>query len=306
MDIDDFPYHPFRARDAASLGLSQRQVQRGTEQGLLRRVLHGAYLRTDRVDSVDLRAQIAAMVVEPHHVAVDRTAAWLHGVDAHTFSEHDLLPRIETCAFRGCNPTSRPELRGRSRDLLPRDVGELAGITLTTPLRTALDVGCHLRRREAFPTMSALMRLHGLGTDALARELPRYRGRRGVIQCRELVALVDPRFESPREAWTYLAILDAGLPRPRPQYWVEIDGVAAYRLDLAYQAARVCVEYDGEEFHDRTPDQRRDDEVRRAWLRGEGWRVIVVRRGDFTGDKLERWLRELREALEPDYTNRRW
>jgi hypothetical protein len=32
----------------------------------------------------------------------------------------------------------------------------------------------------------------------------------------------------------------------------------------------------------------------------------VVRRGDFTGDALDRWLAELRRALAPSYTNRRW
>ena len=36
------------------------------------------------------------------------------------------------------------------------------------------------------------------------------------------------------------------------------------------------------------------------------WTVIVVRRGDFTGERLDRWLGELRDALQPDYSNRRW
>jgi len=34
--------------------------------------------------------------------------------------------------------------------------------------------------------------------------------------------------------------------------------------------------------------------------------VIVVRRGDFTADNLDRWLRELRRALRPAMSNRRW
>jgi len=34
--------------------------------------------------------------------------------------------------------------------------------------------------------------------------------------------------------------------------------------------------------------------------------VIVVRIGDFTGDALDRWLDELRAALRPTYSNRRW
>jgi hypothetical protein len=127
-----------------------------------------------------------------------------------------------------------------------------------------------------------------------------------VVQARQLVPLVNPDIESLREAWTYLEIGDAGIPLPEAQYWVEIDGVPTYRLDFAYPHIRVCVEYDGFEAHERTPEQREYDRKRRQLLRDHGWTVIVVRRGDFTGDALDRWLRELRDALTPSYSNRRW
>ena len=103
-----------------------------------------------------------------------------------------------------------------------------------------------------------------------------------------------------------LAIHDAGLPLPEPQYWIEIDGVPVYRLDFAYQRLRVVIEYDGIDAHERTTEQQEHDEERRAWLRDHGWTVIVVRRGDFTRGALDRWLGELRPALASSYTNRRW
>ena len=103
-----------------------------------------------------------------------------------------------------------------------------------------------------------------------------------------------------------LAIHDAGLPLPEPQYWIEIDGVAVYRLDFAYVRMRVAVEYDGIDAHEHTREQREHDEERRAWLRDHGWTVIVVRRGDFSRGALEHWLGELRQALAPSYSNRRW
>lgn len=142
--------------------------------------------------------------------------------------------------------------------------------------------------------------------DLAGRMLPRYRGRRGVRQLKELAPLVEPRVESKREAWTLLAIVDAGLPLPEPQVWIEVDHVPTYRLDLAYVHARVCVEYDGVDAHDLTEEQRAHDAERRRWLREHGWTVIVVRRGDFTGDRLDRWLRQVREALVPKVSNRRW
>ena len=117
--------------------------------------------------------------------------------------------------------------------------------------------------------------------------------------------MMDPACESPRESWTLLAILDAGLPASRQQYWIVVDGVSTYRLDHAYPVQRVAVEYDGA-WHDRTPEQKAADEARRAWLRRNGWTVIVVKRGDFTGARLDGWLLELRAALQDRYTPCRW
>jgi hypothetical protein len=134
----------------------------------------------------------------------------------------------------------------------------------------------------------------------------RYFRRRGVVQLRRLIPLADPRAESPRESWTRLEIHDAGLPAPVLQHWVDVDGVPTYRLDHAYPRHRTAVEYDGEEFHDRTEEQRRHDRERRDWLDGDGWTVVVVRKGDFGGGRSDRWLRELRRALRPTYVNRRW
>jgi hypothetical protein len=150
------------------------------------------------------------------------------------------------------------------------------------------------------------MRCHDLSREQLRHEAARFFRRRGVVQLRRLIPLADPRSESPRESWTRLEIIDAGLPCPQPQYWIEIDGVPTYRLDLAYPRSRVAVEYDGDEFHQRTEEQKRRDAERRAWLGQRGWTVIVVRNGDFTGAGLQRWLSELRAALRPTYSNRRW
>ncbi len=182
----------------------------------------------------------------------------------------------------------------------------LGGLQVTTPLRTALDLGCNLRRREAMAALNGFARLHGVVADDLRALLPRFKRRRGVIQLRELAQLVDPRIESPRESWTWLEIHDAGLPMPEPQVWIEIDGVPTYRLDFAYVRRRIYIEYDGFDFHERTADQRRGDAARHAWLRDHGWTAIIIRNGDFTGERRDRWIRELRIALASAYDNRRW
>jgi len=306
VDVLTWPSTPFDRRDLEALGATESQLRRALRTGEVRTVLRGVFVAAHATDTLELRAEAVAKVVRDHHVLTDRTAAWLHGVDAHVFAEHDVVPPIETCALRGHQPSARPGVDGRTRDLLPEDVMSLNGLRVTTPLRTALDLGCCLRRREAYAVLNAIARMHGLSRDDYLRAIPRYRRRRGVLQLRELTLLVDPRIESERESWVLLAICDAGLPLPEPQYWIEVEGVPTFRLDFAYPRLRICVEYDGVEGHERTPEQAQHDAARRKWLREHGWRVIVVRKGDFGRDSLDPWLSELRGLLVPAYTNRRW
>ncbi|TWG94713.1 hypothetical protein L615_005400000100 [Nocardioides sp. J9] len=306
MDLDDFPIGPFHLRDADSLGVRRRRVRSAEQRGLLVRRTRGIYQRSDLPDTLTERAQAVSAALAPHHVAVDRTAAWLHGVDVFPAGELASGPLIESCALRGRTRTRRPEVDGRSRDLAPEDVMTVAGVPVTTPLRTALDLGCHLHQRDAFAAMCLLARRHGLTTRDLQRELPRYRRRRGVVQLRMLVPWVDPRVESHREAWVLLEVVGRGMRKPELQHWIEVEGKPTFRLDFAWPDARVCLEYDGYDAHLRTPEQRQYDEERRRWLRENGWTVIVVRNGDFTGRSLDRWVLQLARALRPSYTNRRW
>lgn len=297
---------PFTAADFPRLGLSRAVVRRQLVEGVLRRVVTGVYVAADTDDTIELRVAALALVVSPGHVIVDRTAAWLHGIDTFTVEELDLPGAIETCTLRGRHPTERRGARGGTRDLAPRELMRLGPIEVTTPLRTALDLGCRLRRREAFAAINAIAARHELEPAEFRAVIDqRYRRRRGVRQVRELVAMLDPTCESPRESWTLLAIRDEGLPAPRQQYWIVVDGVPTYRLDHAYPVQRVVVEYDGS-WHDQTPEQRAADESRRRWLRDNGWTVIVVKRGDFTGDRLHAWLTELRNAMQDRYSPCRW
>lgn len=300
------PDRPFAAWELGGLGLTRPALRSAVALGAVLSPFHGVYVPASLGDTHEVRAAALALITSEHHVVCDRTAAWLHGVNVFAQAELATPPLVETCALRGHAPTRLRGTDGRTRDLAPGDVQTLLGVTVTTPLRTALDLGCHLRRREAMAALNALARLHGITPEALAAELRRLRGRRGLRQLRDLIGLVEPRIESPRESWVWLEIHDHGLQLPEPQHWIEIDGVPTYRLDFAYPLAHVCVEYDGADFHDRTPEQRAHDEERRTWLRDHGWTVIVVRLGDFTGAELERWIGELRQGLRAGYTSCRF
>ena len=292
----EFPMTPFTWAEVAKLGVRRWKLDAAVRNKELNRPFNGVYIRADAELTPLVRAQAALLAISEHSVVCDRSAAWLHGVDMHPFRERDVMPKLESYVLRGHDPTDRPECSGGTRDLVPTDWMTIGGVRVTTPLRTAMDLGCKLSRRDALAAMDALARGHGLTLAEMLRLLPRYFRRRGVIQLRELVPLVDGDSESPGESWTRLEMHDRGLPAPKLQHWVCVDGVPTYRLDLAYPHARVAVEYDGEEFHTSAAD-READRARRTWLRDHGWTVIVVTKHDFTAEATDRWIREIRDAL---------
>lgn len=290
------PETPFTTAEALALGFTRNELSSLVTTQVLRRPFSGVYLRADLPDTVETRAQAAGRVMSPHSVLCDRTAAWFHGVDVFRYAELETVPALESFVLRGHDPTYRRECHGGTRDLVPEDWEWVAGVRVTTPLRTAVDLACSLRRREALAALDALARERGVTIAAMNWLLRRYRRRRGVIQARELVQLTDPRSESSGESWTRLEIHDHGLPAPRSQFWVVVDGVPTYRLDLAYPHARIAVEYDGEEFHTDAAD-RAADAARRAWLEAHGWHVIVLTKHSFTAEALREWTAELSTVL---------
>jgi hypothetical protein len=296
MEIEDLPTVPMTWRTAGARGISAARFRRAVRRRLLRPVLRGVFLRVDVRLTLEVKLAAAALVINRSAVACDRTAAWIWGVDVHAWNELDAVPPIETYVLRGERRTERQEVRGGERDLLPADWVVVEGVKVTTPLRTAMDLGCVLPRRDALAAMDALMRAHEFTHHEMSGLLPRYFRRRGCVQLRELVPLVDPRAESQPESWVRLELLDNGLPMPELQWWVTVDGVPTYRLDLAYPHARVAIEFDGEEFHTRAADRERD-RVRRDWLEIHGWTVIVLDRNDFSRASERFWPGEVATAL---------
>ena len=296
-DLRTLPDEPFTTADARALGVTRPQLRELLEDGSVRRVLHGVYVRADAPDDFTTRVAAAARVVTPDAVFCDRMAAWLHGVDVFDYHELEVLPPVECVVLRGRSRIERGECAGGERDLAPQDVMLLGGVRVTTPLRTALDLGCGLRRPDGLAALDLFARHHDVSVHDLRRSLPRYRGRRGVIRLRGLVPLVDARSESAGESRTRLAMHDEGFPPPVLQHWVLEGGRPIFRLDFAWPKHRIAVEYDGQ-WHEASPEQIAADEARRRWLREHGWTVIVVRRGEVGRAHRAHWVAELRDALD--------
>lgn len=286
---------PTTAHRAARLGWTKCRLQGAVQDGTLRRVLRGVYVDATVPDSTDLRAAAAGLLLPERMVVCDRSAAWLHGIDHWDPTDLDVPPLLDVAAREGTR-TRLDGLRGARRTLSSDDVVRLdGGVLVTAPLRTAADLACQRGRLAAAAVLDQFARQHAVTATDLRAILPRFGGRRGVTQLRELASDVSPAAESPPESWVRRLILDHRLPAPTPQHEVVIEG-SMVRLDLAYPHLRIAIEYDGEEWHG--SDRQAWDRARRAALAREGWIVIVVRKDGLGGAGLDVWIRRLREAVQ--------
>jgi hypothetical protein len=161
--------------------------------------------------------------------------------------------------------------------------------------------GLHVDRRHRVPVTSVARTLCDLTAcctpnqvgraldDALRRKLTSLRrvgaafddlatrGRRRSTVMRELLAERGPAFHpggSDPEVRMMRVLTSAGLPRPVQQHRVRIEG-HTYRLDGAYPAYKVGVEYEGFDYHiGRTAFDARYERDR--LLKRDGWHVVYV------------------------------
>jgi hypothetical protein len=237
-----------------------------------RRLFSDVYVPRDLDVDATVRAKAGWLWTRRRGVVAGFAAAALHG--SRWVDDHLVVQLIHD---NRRNPPGVQTHRDRIDD---DEIVLIAGMPVTSPARTALDLGCW------YPTMSAVA-----GIDALARatqfdaaELEllasRYPGRRGVARARQAIELFDAGAQSPKESWLRVVLMQAGLPRPHTQIPVcdEFGTTFAY-LDMGWEDVKVAVEYDG--------DQHRSDRRQYSWdvrrsetLQRLGWIVIRVLAGD--------------------------
>ena len=296
-ELDVFGGRPFTAAMAEASGISAYQLRRLVAEGLVRPVLYGVYTAASTPDSTRLSAAAGSLVLPEHVVVADRFAAALWGIDVLDHAELDVLPALEVVSYDGHERTRRVGVLGGERDLLPTEITELDGIAVTTPIRTVCDLACLRGRYRAIGVLDEFRRKFGFSVRELEAMLPRYVGRRGVSQLRELIPLSTHEADSQPESWCRLMIHDDGLPMPSPQVWVDVPGWGRAKIENAYERLRAAVEYDGPEFHTSDEDREHDAARRDALRRQLDWHVIVVRRDGLAPAARDIWLRELRAVV---------
>ncbi len=169
------------------------------------------------------------------------------------------------------------------------------GVVVTTPVRTAYDLGRRGDLAEAVVAIDALAGRFGFRlTDVLALcdRYPRARGRRQLLQALDLA---EPKAESPMETRLRLVLELRGLPRPAVQHPVADERARTLAwLDLAYPEARIGIECEGEDH--RARDRVIRDTQRYTRLVDLGWRIYrfiaadVYRWPDATAERVRRAL----------------
>ncbi|ORW84952.1 hypothetical protein AWB92_28905 [Mycobacterium sp. IEC1808] len=267
---------PFLGSEAIACGL----VTKSQLDTRYHRVFRGVYIDRDAELTAAVRAKAGWLWTGRRGVVAGFSAAALHG--SNWVDDSRVVELIHDNHHRSAGIQLH-------RDAVAADEIEIiGGLGVTSPPRTALDLGCW------YPTMTAVAGIDALAaaTEIKAADVEllarRYVGRRGIARARRAADLFDPGAQSPKESWLRLVLIEAGLPRPQTQIPVldEFGRVFAY-LDMGWGEVKVAVEYDGEQHrNDRrqyTWDIRRLERLERV-----GWIVIRVVSGDRPADIIGR------------------
>jgi hypothetical protein len=164
----------------------------------------------------------------------------------------------------------------RAYGLATSEICVVDGMRITTPARTAFDLGRTLPGNRAIPTLDAVLNATHIKIADVLSMADSKPGARGVRQLRSVLKLVDGGAESPQESRVRILFMRAGLPAPETQIeFVDDFGDVHIRVDMGWREWKVAVEYDGvQHWSDRY--QRSWDIDRIATLEAIGWSVVRV------------------------------
>lgn len=287
-DLADRQHGVVGRAQLVELGFSDRTIDRRLERGRLHPIHRGVYAVGHR------------SLTQPGH--------WMAGVLAGgagaVLSHQSAAALWELARSAGVShvtvagrAATREHLRVHWGRLERDETTSRDRIPTTTVARTLLDLAAVLpvHRLEAAVAEAERRRLSD--PASLPELLERYRGRRGLVALRAIVA--DRRLgrDVPRSELElrFLAFLDRrGFPRPELNAPVVVGG-RAIEADCVWRESRLAVELDSHQWH-ANPDAFEDDRARDRALVAAGWRPMRItwRHLHHAPEQLER---ELKAAL---------
>ncbi len=208
-----------------------------------------------------------------------RSAAALWGIRPATAAA------VDVTALRRRGYTSKLITVHRSTTLEEIDIDTVAGIPVTGPARTIVDLAALVSPGSLEYAIHRAEAQRKVTSRELEEILLRMFGKRGTAAVRALVAAphheLDARTRSPWER-RFLAICRAyGIPEPRVNRWIALENAAGgAEVDFSWPDRRLVVEVDENASH-RTIRARRNDCERDLALRRAGWRVLRVGEDEF-------------------------
>ena len=255
---------PFIGTDALACGALNRHQLRTR----YRSVFPNVYLPNDVELSLALRIAAAWLWSNRKATIVGAAAAALHG--------SKWIPDGVPVELIHANTRPPRGVLTRRDALADGETQTIDGRVVTTPERTAFDVGRRGAVHSAVARLDALARATGFKVDDVLRVAKCHPRSPGLRRLEAALDLVDPGSQSPRESYLRLLLIDAGLPRPQTQMPVSgVDGMPVAYLDLGWEEHMVAVEYDGDQH--RTDRRQYVKDIRRLeMLERMGWIVVRV------------------------------
>jgi hypothetical protein len=253
--MDDMPF-------LGSAAIRRGELTRNDLRRRFRGVYRDVYIDSGAALTADARARAAWLA----------TGSTLVGVSAAAVYGTRWLDPDRPAEIARADRHSRPGIVAHSWELAPDDVCVVASMPVTTPARTAFDIGRTTPRADAVPILDSLMNATGLRSGEVVALADSRSGTRGIRRLRAALDLADGGAESPQETRVRLLLVGAGLPTPETQ--IEFRDLHI-RVDMGWREWKVAVEYDGAQ-HWTDSRQRSWDIERIALLEAAGWVVIRV------------------------------
>jgi hypothetical protein len=264
-------------RQAIGSGLSAGQIAWRRASGRYRRCRRGVVQIAGVPPSWRQAVRTASLAAGEPAVVSHASAVRLYGLELPP-SVHPRWQRDNACIELAAPIPRHVRLHGvrghRSGMWEDGDVVQWAGIAVTSPLRTVIDLSSRLGVDGTGRLFDEMLRRRLVTVAALRERIACLRaapGRsmrvlRAVVACRD--DTYDPG-ESTLEARLRRVIRRKGFPPPVGQHWVR-DGSFAARLDFAYPDVKVYLEGDSFGFHRMASDLDRDVRKRNGLLQ-RGW-----------------------------------
>lgn len=269
------------AADAAGVGRARRDAED------LARPFYGVRARTAPTTLFDVVA-CCTMRLKPGHRYGGRTAMRLWGLP---------LPRrwtpnepVEVLVEQHQAPPKAAGVTGRRLGAHRARTMILQGQPVVDPIAAFFSAASTLTVAQAVVVIDALVTTFhdypGLGPGRPMATLPEIAARLvewgrflGSGTIRAALPFARERVESPKETETRLLLTAAGLPEPIVQFVIRDRGRFIARVDLAYPALKIAIEYEGD-GHRTDRQQWRIDIRRQRELEARGWIVIRLTEAD--------------------------